>query len=318
MAKIEMLNYDVLREIFSYLDIYDRQRMGLANIEKPLKRFASQLKKIQIATENRKDFPLNVYKLLTECTNLNYAQLECVRSRSVERFLEFMPHDNLEHLSIRLFLTYQSVRVKMNHLMDNILAKAPKLKCLDLYHVPITELSSIGGMSTLKILFLEGKVLPRLNFDMKKLQNLETLCIKYRKVHAADIEELLRNCKQLHSLCIECDDILPETILNEIMSLSNLRRLHLSTTKNSYEQWYKFSNLEQILILQQKPLFTTRDQIVNFFQRSKNLVSYYFETNSRRYRDFNEIFHEVASDIGHECKRKFSFEWTEWEMDTFF
>lgn len=29
MAEIEILNYDVLREIFSYLDIFGQVRMGL-------------------------------------------------------------------------------------------------------------------------------------------------------------------------------------------------------------------------------------------------------------------------------------------------
>lgn len=176
----------------------------------------------------------------------------------------------------------------------------------------MSELSSIGGMGTLKTLYLRLSGLPRLNFDMTKLQNLETLVISCMQMeNNSDITELLRNTKKLHSIEFASTNILPETALNEMMSLPNLRRLHLMTFRNSYESWHKFSNLEDIQINQVQDFLSTRDQIKSFLKRSKNLKTYHFEI-TERICDFNKLIDEVASDIGHECKKSNFDEWTQW------
>ncbi|KAK0172497.1 hypothetical protein PV328_005807 [Microctonus aethiopoides] len=357
MATIELLNYDVLLELFSYLSLYERQRMGLvckkfqniyeimmgsvrkmcyvsvsfpqrryveiigdvlniktnnpADLEEPLKKFAGRLKKIQITDDSQEEIPSNIYELLTKCTNLSYAQLKCRWSRSVEQFLKFLPTDNLEDLSIHLHASYESVRPRLHDIIGDVLSKTPNLKSLNLHNVPISELSSIGGTGTLKTLFLNMIDLRRLNFDMTKLQNLETLILScIRMENDADITELIRNSKKLHSIEFASSDVLSKTILNEMISLPNLRRLHLLTIRNSYESWHKFSNLEDIHVNQVERFLLTRDQIKSFLKRSKNLKTYSFEITQQS--RFNELFREVASDIGHKCKKHNFVEWTRW------
>ncbi|KAK0084852.1 hypothetical protein PV325_006267 [Microctonus aethiopoides] len=345
MAGIEILNHDVLREIFSYLDIYDRVRMGLVckkwhnvveimmgsihkmcihvvdirdhrsyskkiqndvlkirtsngrYLEKPLRKFASNLYKIKIEDNGRWDTSPYIYKLLKKCTNLTYARLVCQRSQSVEHFLEFLPTDNLEDLSIILNLKRKMEQWPRNSYMDKVLANSPKLKSLELHNVPITELSSIGGMETLKALYINVEELPHLSFDMKKLRNLETLVITCMQLGSRDnLINLIRNCKKLHSVRFGSDDPSYEIILNEMISLPNLRRLCLL---DFYESWHNFSNLEEIQIWYDEPSSMTKDQIKSFLERSENLKTYYFFDS-----EFEELFQNVVIEIGHECERK--------------
>ncbi|KAK0071158.1 hypothetical protein PV325_013370 [Microctonus aethiopoides] len=209
MAGIEILNHDVLREIFSYLDIYDRVRMGLVckkwhnvveimmgsirkmclhvtnddkpgrfsqihhnvleistnnprDLKKPWEKFANNLNEIQIKYISYKRMLPNFYKLLAKSTQLKYAQFMCLKLRSLRLLLEFLPTENLENLSIDLLeFDYGGARPEWNHLIGNVLSKTPKLKALELNSLPISELSSIGGMETLEALFIQMKALPR-------------------------------------------------------------------------------------------------------------------------------------------------------------
>ncbi|KAK0172500.1 hypothetical protein PV328_005810 [Microctonus aethiopoides] len=281
---------------------------NLADIEKPLEKLASNLNKIDIEDKTQHGISSDVYKLLSNCTELKYIRLCCRRSQSVKEFLKFLPTDNLEHLLIQLPRTYEDDQPHLNHLMKTALAKTSKLKTLELCDVPISELSSIGRPGTLKELYIKVDRLPLLNFNMKNLQNLETLIIICYLVDNSTITELMRNCRKLHSFAIRTKDILPETTLNEMMSLPNLRRLHLLSENNSYQSWHKFSNLEDIAIIYQEPVSVTRDQIISFLQRSKNLKTYSIHCN-KECTALNEFFCEVASDIGHECKRHYITPW---------
>ncbi|KAK0084847.1 hypothetical protein PV325_006262 [Microctonus aethiopoides] len=284
-------------------DVLNITTINPADLEEPLKKFAGRLKKIQITDQSQEEIPPNIYELLIKCTNLSYAQFKCRWSRSVDQFLKFLPTDNLEdlsiHLSNHLHARLEPVRPRLNQIIGDVLSKTPNLKSLNLRNVPMSELSSIGGTGTLKTLFLQMMDLRRLNFDMTKLQNLETLILLcVRMDNDADITELIRNSKKLHSIEFAVTNILSETTLNEMMSLPNLRRLHLLTIKNSYELWHKFSNLEDIQINQVKCFSSTRDQIKSFLKRSENLKTYYFEI-AEQIENFNELIDEIASEIGH-------------------
>ncbi|KAK0079157.1 hypothetical protein PV325_001651 [Microctonus aethiopoides] len=169
MAEIEILNHDVLREIFSYLDIYDRVRMGLVckkwhNVIEIMMGSIHKMwlcviddDKLERILQIRHDvleLSANNPTDLEKCTQLKYARFECSKSRSLRLLLEALPTENLETLSMQLLgLKYRGVRPEWNHLMGNILSKTPKLKALELNFVPISELSSIGGMGTLETLY---------------------------------------------------------------------------------------------------------------------------------------------------------------------
>lgn len=183
---------------------------------------------------------------------------------------------------------------------------------MELNNAPISDLTSIGGKGNLNSLFIDTLRLPRLKFDMKDVQNLETLVISCDTMESTSyIADLMKNCRKLHSIYFDGSDILPETILNDIMSMPNLRRLHLSTTKNSYESsWYKFSNLVEIRVSQQEPFSSTKEQIISFLQRSKHLRTFYFLHQSCL--GFNKLFQEVASEMCHGCKKHYPTDWTNW------
>lgn len=171
--------------------------------------------------------------------------------------------------------------------------------------MPITELSSIGGMETLNALYIQAKELPHLSFDMKKLRNLETLVITCDEINnPTNLIKLIRNCKKLQNFRFGYENISYDTILNEMISLPNLRRLCLL---NSYESWYEFSNLEDIQIWFKKPSSMTIDQIKSFLERSENLKTYYFF-----YPEFNDMFQNVVFKLGHECERKDIKDWMYW------
>ncbi|KAK0094139.1 hypothetical protein PV326_011734 [Microctonus aethiopoides] len=249
------------------------------------------------------------------CKKLSYAQVSCRRIRSCERFLKFLPTENLEQLSIQMFYLSDDAQPQLNDHVRKVLMNTPKLESLELEGVPISELPSFGGIGTIKALYFRIFRMigtPRLNFDMKKLQNLEVLIYIFSKLGEVEaITKLMMNCKQLHSVSFSSEDILPETTLNVMMSLPNLRHLHLFTIKSSYESWHQFSNLENIYLSQYKFLLSTRNQIIDFLRRSKNLKTYYFDIRDHC-QDFNEFFQQVASDIGHECKAKDSNDWMWW------
>ncbi|KAK0179373.1 hypothetical protein PV327_005131 [Microctonus hyperodae] len=358
MAEIEGLNEDVLLEIFSYLNIHDRQSMGLVckkwqavyeimldsihkmccnvfsdighepfveiknNVlflhthkrvytEKPLKKFASNLTKIIIMDfDDSDDLPPSFYELLTKCTKLSFIHLDCHYSQSAEEFLKFLPTDNLEDLSIILNDRYVDLSIditeyyhiddewRLCQLMGTVLAKS-KLKSLNLANVNIPEMSWSEEMNTLTKIFIRLKDSEYLNFDVTKLQNLEMLAISCDKMYNDPLlTELMKNCRKLHFIRFDSEEVLSETTLNEMMSLPNLRYLSLSTRDDTYETWHQFSNLEVIRIGQYlEPFSATKDQIKSFLQRSRNLKTYYFSCS-----ELIEMVDQVASDIGHECK----------------
>ncbi|KAK0174319.1 hypothetical protein PV327_010104 [Microctonus hyperodae] len=303
---------DIQSERFIQIDDHNVLKVWTnnpANIEKLLKKFATNLRKIMIEDRCWEDIPPFFYKSLTKCTKLTHLELDFQRSGLMERFLEILPTKKLEHLSLHLWKENNGVQSQLSYLIKNVLAKTPKLKSLNFNHMPISGLSSLGGMGTLKALSLSGDDLPHLNFNIEELRNLEMLEISYSKIdNAANIIALLKKCRKVHTVQFSSTDIFPETVLNEMMSLPNLRRLHLHTDNNTYESWHKFSNLEEILIVQSEPLSSTRNQIKSFLQRSKNLKLYDFEIRNQ-HNDFGIFIHEVASDIGHECKRHRSIAW---------
>ncbi|KAK0179381.1 hypothetical protein PV327_005139 [Microctonus hyperodae] len=359
MEEIEILNHDVLREIFSYLSFRDqlnvaavckkwqyvvdimmgsiRKMCCLVNkdincsklsvqirkdvvyvttryvtfLGKPLKKFGANLTKIQIEDRSCHHYiSIFFYELLKNCTKLKHARLIFGHDFGImENFLKSLPTDNLEHLSIYYTSRSNSCRSSNNNALASVLAKSPKLKSLDLNYTPIQYLESIGGTKTLTALFIAAKKIPRLNFNMKELKNLETLSIHSlgNDRMATEITKLIRNCRKLHSIRFECVDILPETILDEMMSLPNLRRLCLCTSEGSYESWYKFSNLEDIQISQCQPLLTSRDQIKNFLQRSNKLKTYYFPGCG-----IDHLFLKLVSDLRYECISSCVTEWHHW------
>ncbi|KAK0172499.1 hypothetical protein PV328_005809 [Microctonus aethiopoides] len=286
---------------------------NIADIEKVLKKLGSHLEKIQIMDDTVKEIPPKIYKLLIKSKNLSYALLKCRRTRSCERFLKFLPTKNLEQLSIQMFHVFDDVQHELDYHVGKVLKKTPKLESLELKCVPISELpSSFGGIGTIKALYLRMVGSPRLNFDMKKLQNLEMLIYIFSNSDEVEaITKLMINCRKLRSIFFSSKDILPETTLNVMMSLPNLRRLNLLTTESSYESWHQFSNLENIHLIQHKFLFSTRNQIINFLQRSKNLKTFYVEI-SYNHQDYNECIQQIASDIGHECKAERCDDWIWW------
>ncbi|KAK0174246.1 hypothetical protein PV327_011109 [Microctonus hyperodae] len=307
MAEIEILNDDVLREIFSYLNLRDRVRMGLVckkwqNVHKSmmrsihkmycdvyhhicepvvkpsvdilnnvlvlsictrpylakrLKKFASNLHTIVIHDTECDCYMLyKFYRLLPKCTKLKSAQLNCNIPMTATAFLQFLPTDNLENLSINMsFRPYPIVISELSELMRKVLAKSRKLKSLNVRKMPISK----GSWA-----------------------------------------ELIRKCRKLHTIRIDSEFSLPENILKEMMSLQNLRNLFLYAYSGSYETWHQFSNLENICILQfnQPYSLPTKNQIKSFLQRSRNLKTYYFFSNK-----LTEMVQQVASDIGHECKK---------------
>ncbi|KAK0172493.1 hypothetical protein PV328_005804 [Microctonus aethiopoides] len=345
MAKIEMLNYDVLREIFLYLNIYDRVRMGLVckkwhnvveimmgsirkmyfyvtkddksgrfskiyrdllqistnnprDLKKPWKKYGNNLNEIQIVYLSYKTMLPKFYKLLAKSTQLKYARFKCSKLETLRLLLEFLPTENLENLSVHLLESeYRVYLPEWNHLMGNILSKTPKLKALELNYLPISELSSIGGMGTLETLFIQTTDLPRLNFDINELRNLKTLSLFCPGYNIPDITKLMKKCRKIHTLRIISMCRLPEDTMNEMISLPNLRRLHLFKTSNSCD-WDKFSNLEEIRISHNECYPKSRDQIISFLQRSKNLK--YFDLHSWRHRDFNRVIRKIIRDIGFE------------------
>ncbi|KAK0179384.1 hypothetical protein PV327_005142 [Microctonus hyperodae] len=346
MAGIEILNHDVLIEIFSYLNIHERVHMGLVckkwhdvveimmrsihrmrcrvndyrkygrlvrldcgaldvwsddttHLEKILEKFASNLNKIKIEDSIRSDAPCFNFKLLNKCTKLNYARLECFHDRLLEQFLEFLPTDNLEYLSINYNRKRGDYRWRHHCLLKTVLEKSRKLNSLDLKIWKNFELPPTEGMKNLKTLFLNFEELPhQQHFDTTNLQNLEKLIIICSRFSDVSITELMRNCRKLHTVKFRSENILPETALNEMISLPNLRHLHLRTIENSYESWHKFSNLESIEISQPEPFSSTRDQIISFIRRSINLKTYYFNHGSyAKGTEFNKLFHQIASDM---------------------
>ncbi|KAK0084848.1 hypothetical protein PV325_006263 [Microctonus aethiopoides] len=286
---------------------------NIADIEKILKKLGSHLEKIHIIDRTQVGLPPRIYKLLTKSKKLSYAQITCRSTRSCERFLKFLPTENLEQLSIQMFPVFDDVQHELDYHVGKVLKKTPKLESLELKCVPISELpSSFGGIGTIKALYLRMVGSPRLNFDMKKLQNLEMLIYIFSNSDEVEaITKLMINCRTLRSIFFSSEDILPETTLNVMMSLPNLRRLNLLTTESSYESWHQFSNLENIHLIQHKFLFSTRNQIINFLQRSKNLKTFYVEI-SYNHQDYNECIQQIASDIGHECKAERCDDWIWW------
>lgn len=81
-------------------DTYEVWTHDEKEVEEPLKTYASKLHKIIIQDEGYKYIPHKTYKLLAECTNLKYARHECREPEPMTHFLEFLPPDNLEYLSI--------------------------------------------------------------------------------------------------------------------------------------------------------------------------------------------------------------------------
>ncbi|KAK0179378.1 hypothetical protein PV327_005136 [Microctonus hyperodae] len=292
------------------------------DIKEPLEKYGSDLKKIIIQDEGDEDIPPSIYQLLAKCTKLNYARVECRDHDRLELFLKYLPADNLEDLSINFRNTREDyhknndkITSRLNPLMRNVLEKTLKLKSLELNYVPISKLPYIGGMETLKSLYINTRNLPLFNFDMQKLKNLETLSISFDYIKNENtITELIRTCRKLHSIRFNASRILPRAVLNEMMSLPNLRRLHLSTTSDSYELWHNFSNLEEIRISQYKPLKSTEDEIKSFIQRSSNLKTYYFLFESCG--EFNKLFHQLSCQMGHECENHYPNEWTNWYNST--
>ncbi|KAK0077528.1 hypothetical protein PV326_009996, partial [Microctonus aethiopoides] len=284
-------------------DVLEISTNNPRDLKKPWEKFANNLNEIQIKYISYKRMLPKFYKLLAKSTQLKYAQFMCLKLRSLRLLLEFLPTENLENLSIDLLeFDYGGARPEWNHLIGNVLSKTPKLKALELNSLPISELSSIGGMETLEALFIQMKALPRLNFDMNELRNLKTLCLFCQEHSPPDIRELMRKCRKLHTLRIMGRYKLPEDAMNEMISLPNLRCLHLFMTSNTCD-WHKFSNLEEIKIRNFQWLQMTRDQIISFFQRSKNLK--YFDVRSGRHYSFNRLVHQVIREIGYKNNKDF-------------
>ncbi|KAK0073123.1 hypothetical protein PV325_010255 [Microctonus aethiopoides] len=235
----------------------------------------------------------SIHMMFSTPVSVTRYQLETLRL-----LLEFLPTENLENLSVHLLESeYRVYLPEWNHLMGNILSKTPKLKALELNYLPISELSSIGGMGTLETLFIQTTDLPRLNFDINELRNLKTLSLFCPGYNIPDITKLMKKCRKIHTLRIISMCRLPEDTMNEMISLPNLRRLHLFKTSNSCD-WDKFSNLEEIRISHNECYPKSRDQIISFLQRSKNLK--YFDLHSWRHRDFNRVIRKIIRDIGFE------------------
>ncbi|KAK0179386.1 hypothetical protein PV327_005143 [Microctonus hyperodae] len=270
-------------------------------LEKVLEKFASTLNKIRIDDNFESYFN---FELLGKCTKLTYAGLRCRHIQLLEEFLKFLPLDNLEHLSINYNQKSGDYRWRHRRLLGAVLEKATKLNSLELKFWQILKLSPTDGMKTLKTLILKSGELPQQRFDIMKLQNLEILVIMCTRVNAASITELMRNCRKLHTVQFHSSNIFPETTLNVMRSLPNLRHLHLKTNESSYESWYKFSNLESIEISQPERFSSKRNQIISFLQRSKYLKTYYFTHDSYdRDNGFSELFHQIASDMGRDVQQ---------------
>ncbi|KAK0179380.1 hypothetical protein PV327_005138 [Microctonus hyperodae] len=279
----------------------------------PIKTFASELKKIKIFNENRRAIiPYSVFKSLAKCKRLNYAEIECCSSRQLSYFLKYLPTNNLEHLSLSLRPRYiNNNEHPPEILIEDVLSKATKLKSLQLKNLPIAELLLIWDMEALETLFIKSIKNPGMNIYMKKFPNLTTLVISGTRLNiSVGIAELMRNCRKLHSIQIDTYRILSEAILNEMMSLPNLRRLSLSAHESYDEKWCKFSNLEDIQISQWEPYLVTRDEIKSFLRRSENLKTYDFRFSKNQH--FNETIQDVAFNIGHKCKNEYLPQWTEW------
>lgn len=87
---------------------------NIADIEKLLKKLGSHLKKIHIMDETQVGIPPKIYKLLTK-SKLSYARVTCRKIRSCERFLKFLPTENLEQLSIQMFYVSDDVQPQLNY-----------------------------------------------------------------------------------------------------------------------------------------------------------------------------------------------------------
>ncbi|KAK0071973.1 hypothetical protein PV326_000617, partial [Microctonus aethiopoides] len=288
-------------------DVLEISTNNPRDLKKPWKKYGNNINEIRIVYLSYESMLPKFYKLLAKSTQLKYVRFKCSKLGTLRLLLEFLPTENLENLSIHLLESeYRVFLPEWNHLMGNVLSKTPKLKALELNYVPISELSSIGGMGTLETLFIATTDLPRLNFDMNELRNLKTLSLSCHEHSPPDIRELMRKCRKLHTLRIMGMYKLPEDAMNEMISLPNLRCLHLFMTSNTCD-WHKFSNLEEIKIRDYQWLQMTRDQIISFFQRSKNLK--YYDVRSGKDKRFNGLIHQVIREIGYKNNKDFRETW---------
>ncbi|KAK0075907.1 hypothetical protein PV326_011195 [Microctonus aethiopoides] len=189
----------------------------LSKAEKCITNISSHLKKIIIRDGTREGISSKIYKLLNN--NLNNFEFSCCSVRSYERCLKYLPKNNFEHLSVFVGLPsslrtaddYETVAEQMEKHTEKALSKMPKLKYLNLNHVPIKQLFLSKGMETLRALYIQIPELLNINSNINKLKIFENLEILYQEY--------------------------PETTLNVMISLPNLRRLYLSTKTGSYKSW---------------------------------------------------------------------------------
>ncbi|KAK0179382.1 hypothetical protein PV327_005140 [Microctonus hyperodae] len=367
MAEIEILDHDVLIEIFSYLNIQERVRVGLVckkwhdvveimmrsihkmllilkngknckrnvayyngilqirsnnptYLGKRLKKFGSNLRRIGIHEKCRRRGARRFnFKLLTKCTALNYVRLHCIHPQSLRKFLKSLPTDNLEHLSLSYDKDFIDYGLPYELLLQEVLAKTTKLKSLIFDNLPTPELSIVRGETLEECFSRNCNVSKCLILGMADLPNLEVLNISLNDTYCVfDISKLIRNSRKLHSVSIRGGK-LTETTLNELISLPNLRRLRLKVANNLSESWHKFSNLEEIHIKCLSVVSSTREQIISFLQRSRNLKTYYFDfiddddDDDYDYDDdaddpdelltiMKTTFDKAVSDIRHECE----------------
>ncbi|KAK0179374.1 hypothetical protein PV327_005132 [Microctonus hyperodae] len=346
MAEIEILNQDVLMEIFSYLNIHDRQSMGLVckkwqaiyeimlksihemcckvssdiehklfveiqnnvlvlhthervHIEKPLKKFANNLKKIIIwDLRESDDLPPDFYGLLTKYQNLSFTHFDCHYSQSIEKLLKFLPTDNQEDLSIIFIDRYSDVT---EHDLDDVdvlgemtkkVLTQTKFKFLIIDSLQFSDISWFEGMSTLTKMFIRFKELDLFSLHWSELNpNIEIITIFKDELDDYRIVKELRKIFRKHTIQFNSEDVSSETTLNEMLSLPNLRFLSFYTCSET------FSNLEIIPFEQPESYSAIKDQIKSFVQRSRILETYYISCSK-----LNETVHKVASDIGHKCK----------------
>ncbi|KAK0071386.1 hypothetical protein PV326_001306, partial [Microctonus aethiopoides] len=165
-AEIEILDYDVLIKIFSYLNFYDRVRVGLECSRWNYDEIDTQnaLLYHYISDYTSEGLSTNIYKLLKQSRNLKHIELTCWGSRSCERFLKYVPKNSLKYLSISLRLQ-PTTKNEWGLAVNKVLKKMPRLKSLELQCVPIGNLSSIGGKQTLKALFIGMPDLKNIEFN---------------------------------------------------------------------------------------------------------------------------------------------------------
>lgn len=121
------IDYKYLNQylLFLYISVQKRNVLKISTnnstaLKKPWKNFANNLNKIQIEYRSRKRIPPYIYKLLAKSTKLKYARFVCSQLLSLKQFLEFLPTENLENLSIYLEPLYAPAYPDLRDQIENV------------------------------------------------------------------------------------------------------------------------------------------------------------------------------------------------------